>query len=99
MSPVHPAPSQLADLAAVMRPDWDRATLEGAVAQARSYGWSWGRVFIETARLLVDESSSPRDLTVAARNPLEQRSVPSPHYREWAQACRAVITDMKGGAA
>ena len=41
-------------------PTWDRATLEGAVAQARSYGWSWGRVFIETARLLVDESSSPR---------------------------------------
>lgn len=72
MSAVHPAPLQLADLAAAMRPDWDRADLEGAIAAARTGGgWSWPRVFAEVARLLVQEDSSPRDLTAAARNPLE----------------------------
>jgi hypothetical protein len=98
MSPVHPAPSQLADLAAVMRPDWDRADLEGAVAQARSFGWSWPKVFGEVARLLTDESSSPRDLHVAARNPVE-RAQPSPHYREWAQACREAVAATRKATA
>ena len=71
MSPVHPAPAQLADLAAVMRPDWDQDRLKGAISGARSSGWSWPRVFIEVARLLVQEDSSPADLTNAARSPLE----------------------------
>lgn len=93
MSPVHPAPLQLADLAAVMRPDWDRAELEGAITGARSgSGWSWPKVFSEVARLLVDEGASPRDLAVAARNQLAPRQPADPSLtRDWAAACREYI--------
>jgi hypothetical protein len=96
MSAVHPAPLQLADLAAVMRPDWPREQLEGAIAAARQ-SWSWPRIFGEVARLLVDEDSSPRDLTVAARDPMT-RTQPSPNYREWAQACREAVATVTGRA-
>lgn len=93
MTVIHPAPLQLADLAAVMRPDWNRAHLEGAVAGARQNGWSWPRVFAEVARLLVQDDSSPRDLTEAAREPLNAPSAPaSPELqREWAATCREFL--------
>jgi len=92
MSPVHPAPLQLADLAAVMRPDWDRHHLEGAIAAARASGWSWPRVFIEAARLLVDGNSSPRDLAEAAKDQAAARSPADPSLtREWAAACRELL--------
>jgi len=93
MSPVHPAPLQLADLAAVMRPDWDRAELEGAIAGARSgSGWSWPKVFIETCRLLVDEDASPRDLAVAARDQLAPRRPADPSLtRDCAAAARELL--------
>jgi hypothetical protein len=93
MGAVHPAPIQLADLAAVMRPDWDRADLEGAVAASRASGWSWPRVFIEVARLLVLEESSPRDLTAAARNPVQAPMAPAdPELaRSWAADIRAML--------
>ena len=101
---VHPAPMQLADLAAAMRPDWDRTQLEGAIAQARSSGWSWPRVFSETARLLVQEDSAPRDLTAAAeaaqRGHLQPRRPAAPAVaREWGQVCREVLAAQRGGAA
>lgn len=91
---VHPAPIQLADLAAVMRPDWDRAQLEGAIASARSSGWSFPRVFSEVARLLVQEDSSPHDLTAASRDQTAARRAADPSMtREWAAACRAFLVD------
>jgi hypothetical protein len=94
MSPVHPAPLQLADLAAVMRPDWDRRELEGAIASARSNGgWSWPRVFIEVARLMVDEDAAPRDLNVAARDLAGPRRPADPSLtRDWAATCRELLT-------
>lgn len=100
---VHPAPSQLAELAAAMRPDWDRAQLEGAVTAARSGGWSWPRVFSEVARLLVQEDSAPRDLTAAAeaaqRGHLQPRRPAAPSVaREWGQVCREVLEWHKAGA-
>ena len=99
MSPIHPAPSQLADLAAAMRPDWDRTQFEGAVAAARTGGWSWPRLFMEVARLLVQEDSSPRDLTEAARDQSQRRVPASPEMtREWASACREFLS-LRGGAA
>ena len=100
MTPVHPAPLQLADLAAVMRPDWDRNQLEGAIAQARTSGWSWPRVFMETARLLVMEDSSPRDLTEAARDQTAPRRPADPEVtRGWASAIRETLEWAKAGAA
>jgi hypothetical protein len=93
MSPVHPAPLQLADLAAAMRPDWDRTELEGAISAARQNdAWPWHRVFLEVARLLVAEDSSPRDLTAAARNPVGRNTPASPSVtREYAAACREFL--------
>jgi hypothetical protein len=99
---VHPAPAQLADLAAVMRPDWDRSQLEGAVSAARTGGWSWQRVFSEVARLLVIEDSSPSDLTAAARKQVQAVKPANPALtREWAGVCRMVLEDAaaaRGGA-
>jgi hypothetical protein len=102
---VHPAPRELADLAVVMRPDWDRSQLEGAIDAARSGGgWSFPKVFSEVARLLVQEDSSPRDLTAAAeaaqRSHLQPRRPAAPSVaREWGQVCREVLAAQRGGAA
>ena len=94
MPPVHPAPRELADLAVVVRPDRDRTLHEGAIAQARSSGWSFPRVLLEVVRLLVQDDSSPRDLTAAAREPLG-RPVPVPPdvNRERAAAARALLAE------
>ena len=91
MTPIHPAPLQLADLAAVMRPDWDRGTLEGAVAAARTSGWSWPKVFSEVARLLVMEDSSPHDLTVASRNQITRTAADPSLTKQWAADCRQFL--------
>ena len=100
MSAIHPAPRELADLAVVVRPDWDRTLLEGAIAQARSSGWSFPRVLLEVVRLLVQDDSSPRDLTAAAHDPLARPAPATPGVnREWAQVCRDVIAAAKDGAA
>ena len=97
---IHPAPIQLADLAATMRPDWDRAQLEGAIASARSSGWSFPRVFMETCRLLVQEDSSPRDLTEAARDQVARPTPADPTLtREWASAIREALDWPRAGAA
>jgi hypothetical protein len=89
---VQPAARELTDLAIAVRKDWDRTLLEGAIAQARSSGWSFPRVLLEVVRLLLVEDSSPRDLTAAARTPLA-RSVPVPPAlnRERAAAARALL--------
>ncbi len=96
MGHVRPAPIQLADLAAVMRPDWDRAELEGTIAAARSSGWSWPKLFSETARLLVQEESSPRDLAAAARNPLERHGHDPGAYERGLAATREAMAARSG---
>lgn len=99
MAPVHPAPLQLAELAAVMRPDWDRRELEGAVTEARtSGGWSWPRVFSEVARLLVLEDSSPKDLTVASRDRLRRVAADPSQTRQWAADAREYLAAVRGQA-
>jgi hypothetical protein len=99
MTPIHPAPLQLADLAAVMRPDWDRRELDGAVADARtSGGWSWPRVFSEVARLLVLEDSSPKDLTVASRDQLRRVAADPLLTKRWAADCREYLATTRGQA-
>jgi len=101
MTPINPAPIELADLAAVMRPDWDRSLFEGAVAHALR-SWSWPKVYGEVSRLLVQEDASPRDLTAAvdAQDPNRRyRPASAESAREWAAACRAVLEDAAKGAA
>jgi hypothetical protein len=97
---VHPAPLELADLAVKMRPDWDRVQLDGAIAQARSSGWSFPRVFSEVARLLVLADSSPRDLTAASRNPALTPLAPSdPELAAgWAEVIREAWAVRRGAA-
>jgi hypothetical protein len=75
---VQPAARELTDLAVAARKDWDRTQVEGAISSARSSGWSFPRVLLEVARLLVQEDSSPRDLTAAARAPLARASALPP---------------------
>jgi hypothetical protein len=70
---VQPAQGELLDLAAVMRPDWQRRDLEGALAGAAQNGWPWPRAFLATARLLTDPEAKPRDLLEEIADPLERR--------------------------
>jgi hypothetical protein len=89
---VQPAARELTDLAVAARKDWDRTQVEGAISSARSSGWSFPRVLLEVARLLVQEDSSPRDLTAAAREPLARSApVPPALNRERAAAARALL--------
>jgi hypothetical protein len=91
---VQPAARELTDLAVAARKDWDRTLLEGAIAQARSSGWSFPRVLLEVVRLLLVEDSSPRDLTAAAREPLARASALPPDVNAARAAeVRASLTD------
>jgi hypothetical protein len=97
---VLPATRELTDLAVAVRPDFDRTQVEGAISAARSAGWSFPRVLLELVRLLVQDDSSPRDLTAAARDPLARPAAAAPSVnREWAQVCREVIAAARDGAA
>lgn len=85
---VHPAPLQLADLAAEMRPDWDRAAFQQALdtcrfAHSDDDGWDFARTLRLAAVHLADPSASPRDLAAAAR-PFGRHAgaKPSAAYRE-----------------
>jgi hypothetical protein len=78
MSGIQPAQGELLDLAAAMRPDWQRRDLEGALAGAAQNGWPWPRAFLATARLLTDPEAKPRDLLEEIADPLERRPGLSP---------------------
>jgi hypothetical protein len=92
---VRPAPIQLAELCRVMRPDWDPDQTAGAIEAAR-HEWPFPRIAAEVVRLLVQEDSSPRDLTEAARDRYAPRAVADPEStREWIATCRAVVEDAR----
>lgn len=80
-SNVRPALAELIALAAAVRPDWDATALRDALVACHTAGWAWTRTLRETVRLLCDPESEPRDLTMAARNPL-QRKPPAPDTYE-----------------
>jgi hypothetical protein len=70
-------PSLIA-LALQVRPDWQEADLQSAIAAAATAGWDWPRVLVEVVRLLVDPNGTPRDLREASRGPLAIRPAPTP---------------------
>jgi hypothetical protein len=72
----HPAPKQLAMLAATMRDDWPYDEIRAALIACSEAGWTAERIYRETFRLLLLADSGPKDLRMAARNPL--RPVPGP---------------------
>ena len=84
---IHPAALALADLAAQMRPDWQRAHFEGAMAAAASAGWSWPRTCKQAFALLLDENATPHDLAAATRDPL--RHEPPGDYAHGGEEARA----------
>ena len=93
-----PAPIELADLAAVMRPDWDRRQFEGAVDACRiahtdDDGWDWAKTFRLAAAHLADPSASPRDLANAAR-PFEHGG-PGDYGSRAAEARRLLGYDVR----
>lgn len=73
MSPIESATPQLLDLAAAVRPEWDRDRLAGAIGAVRAAGWSWQRILTETVRLMTDEDGDPAALVDATRNPISRR--------------------------
>jgi hypothetical protein len=102
MIAINPSPVALADLAEAMRPDWNRADFEGAVAYAMRE-WDWRRVFGEVSRLMNDEGATPRDLVAAAeaaaRDPRKRPETRADVAREWAGVIRETLAWQKPGAA
>jgi hypothetical protein len=86
---IEPAQAELLGLAAVMRPDWQRRDLEGALAGAASNGWPWPRAFLAAARLLADPEAQPRDLLAEIASPLERRGTPLSAGQNAARAAQA----------
>ena len=78
---IQDATSQLAALARAMRPEWDQAILAAAILAAKQAGWTWTRIFTETARMLTDKKASPWDLKHAAASPF-RREEPQPGTTE-----------------
>ncbi len=97
---IQAAPGELADLAAAMRPAWDRDILAGALLAARQAGWTWDRTLAETIRLMRTPDGSPWDLKRAAASPL-RRDYPEPGTeKRGAAAARELLEHRhEGGAA
>jgi hypothetical protein len=96
---IEPATPQLLDLAAEMRPDWDRDQLSLALVAARNAGWTWTRTITATVRLLCDVKAVPHDLAVAARSPLERAVPADPDVAAAALAEMRAAVEHAGGAA
>jgi hypothetical protein len=96
---IQAAPTELLDLAAAMRPDWDRDQLSLALVAARNAGWTWTRTLTATVRLLCDVKAVPRDLAVAARSPLERTVPADPDVAAAALAEMRATVEHAGGAA
>lgn len=56
-----PALDELLNLATATRPDINRDQLHNAVIAARTAGWTWPRILVETACMLA-RGEEPRDL-------------------------------------
>jgi hypothetical protein len=73
---IRPAQAELLELAAAMRPDWERDRLAGALASAAHNGWPWPRAFLAACRLLADPDALPRDLLAEIADPLHREGRP-----------------------
>jgi len=76
MTAIRSATPELLELAAAMRPDWERRDLAGALASAANNGWPWPRAFLAACRLLADPDAEPRDLLAEIRDPLHRDGRP-----------------------
>lgn len=87
--------ADLAMFACAGRDDWDRDDMTGAVTAARSSGWTWERLTLETARLMADPEGAPRDLREACRDPLERSGPAVPGaYERGAAAAKAELAGV-----
>jgi hypothetical protein len=102
MTAIIPCPVELASAAETMRPDWNRADFEGALAYAMRE-WEWRRVFGEASRLMTDPAAEPRDLVAAVdaanRDPRKRPQTSPELTAEWAPAIREALGWRKDGAA
>jgi hypothetical protein len=95
---IRPAPIELANLAEVMRPGWDRRQFEGALGAAAAAGWPWLRIFNTAMSLMGTENASPRDLTAAVQHPFSRRQERSVAANDEFREKRAQL-GRPGGAA
>jgi hypothetical protein len=102
MIAINPCPVELANVAEVMREDWNRADFEGALAYAMRE-WEWRRVFGEASRLMTDPGAEPRDLIAAVdaanRDPRKRAGTSPATAHEWADVIRETLAWRKTGAA
>jgi len=90
------ATPQLLDLAEAMRGTEFRDELQHAITVATVSGWDWLKAYRFAVLMLADETASPRDLIVSAKDPRrrDSRSEPS---AEWLAAREALAA--RDGAA
>ena len=96
MTTIQPATQQLLDLAAEMRPGWDRDQLALALVACHNAGWDWTRTLTAAVRLLCDVKAVPHDLAVAARKPTDRVPAPAELTREGAAKVRAALAEALG---
>lgn len=85
------ATAELAELAAAVRPDWDRSAISAALANATVSGMPWPRLLTETVRLMTREDGSPRELLDLATDARRAYGHDADAYRTGLAAARAAI--------
>jgi len=71
---IRPAQPELLDLAAAMRPDWDRDRLSGALAAAANNGWPWPRDLLAEIRDPLHREGRPLSAEDNARHAAEAKA-------------------------
>jgi hypothetical protein len=90
-----PAFTGLIQVAAEARGDKWADWLSDVIAAATFAGWTWERIFLTAARLIVDGEAEPGDMLAQVQDPVRyQPGVPPPP--EW-ESARAAIA-MRTGA-
>ncbi|MDQ2874403.1 MAG: hypothetical protein M3Y33_06200 [Actinomycetota bacterium] len=70
-----------------------------AMVAAASAGWEWERAAREACRLILRPGGEPRELTEAARPPVQRASGPSAPPAEWRQARKALAARQEDAEA
>lgn len=90
--------AEMTRCAIALRRDWGADETTGALIAARNRGWTPCRAPVVLARIMADPEGTPRDVLVAAQDPLRRTQPARPEVKDlFVAEARAAITGPRPG--
>ena len=90
------AMAELVALAVAVRTDWTAQQVQGALANAKSNGFTWGQALVGLARLMADPHAVPAELVPQPKDPQRPWIQPpgsADHHRDELSAARVMCAE------